>query len=284
MKSFSQKILSLYLIWLFSFAICFSQSDTTSYFVTKQNDTLSFNLPIKSFGEFPYFLQIKSIAKTKFVAGDFVSTAEIIEKYTHHKLLTFGALGYNAILNQYGVLSHLNAFQNTAPHYLLPGYNSSFELFPTLLLDKVELLDGTNAILLVKHSAGISFNFKTRIFNTSLPYTQIWIGQAGYDFLGSSGLFSQNIARNLNFYFLYHRYWSRGRYSNSNADRWNIVAGVRWFPSSYLNLYLEHKYTNINYGLFGGLNPEKSLILFDKNFSTVNFENLKNKIYQNDLS
>ncbi|MFN3305677.1 MAG: hypothetical protein ACK42Z_00640 [Candidatus Kapaibacteriota bacterium] len=284
MKSFSQKILSLHFIWLFSFVFCFSQADTTSYFVTKQNDTLSFNLPIKSFGEFPYLLQTKSIAKTKFVAGDFVSTAEIIEKYTHHKLLTFGALGYNAILNQYGVLSYLNAFQNTAPHYLLPGYNSSFELFPTLLLDKVEILDGSNAILLGKHSAGISLNFKTRIFNTSVPYTQIWIGQAGYDFLGSSGLFSQNIARNLNFYFLYHRYWSRGRYSNSNADRWNIVTGVRWFPSSYLNLYLEHKYTNINYGLFGGLNPEKSLILFDKNFSTVNFENLKNKIYQNDLS
>lgn len=284
MKSFSQKILFLHFLLIFSFSICLSQLDTASHIHTKQNDTSSFNLPLKSLGEFPSFLKSNAIPKTKFVVGDFIFSSDVIEKYTHHKLLAFGALGYNAVFNQYGILSFLNAFQNTASHYLLPRYSSSFEFFPTLLLDKLEVLDGSNAILLGKHSAGIAFNFKTRIFNTSAPFTQIWIGQAGYEFLGSSGLFSQNIGRNLNFFFLYHRYWSAGRYSNSNADRWNIVAGIRWFPSSRMNLYLEHKYTNINYGLFGGLNPEKSLILFDKNFSTVNFENLKNKTYQNDLS
>lgn len=283
MKNFSKNILLLLFALFISFSASFSQLDTTNFTIAKQIDTATFSLPLKFFGEFPSILQ-KSLPKTLFVQGDFISPFEVIEKNTHYKLLTFGALGYSSLLNEYGIVSSLNAFQNTISHYLLPGYYSSFEFFPILLIDKLQLLDGSIAHIFAKRSNGLALNFKTRIFNSSVPFTQIWIGQAGYEFLGSSGLFAQNIAKNLNFYFLYHRYWSAGRYSNSNADRWNLVAGIRWFPSSKLNFYLENKYTLLNYGLFGGLNSEKSLILFDKNFSAVNFENLKNRTSQNDLS
>jgi hypothetical protein len=166
----------------------------------------------------------------------------------------------------------------------MPFDVSSTEFFPILLVGQIEIFSGSSAEILSKNSNGLLINFVSRQFNTRTPYTQLWISQAGYEYLGSSGIFSQNILKNLNFYFLYQRFWSAGRYANSNSDKWNIVAGVRWLIDSNITFYFENKYTVLNNALYGGLNAEKSTVLFDNTFSVVNFEHLNRKSSQNDFS
>ncbi|MEJ5286044.1 MAG: hypothetical protein CH6_4217 [Candidatus Kapaibacterium sp.] len=251
---------------------------------TQTIDTIGIQKPIKFFGGFSLLTTKKTISKEEIVAGDFVSVQEAIQKFTFYQLLSWGTLGYSSLVNSYGVIGNLEMFENGARRNLLPQNYSSFELFPVLSIDSVEIFFGSSSEITARNSNGISVNIQTRKFNTKIPYTQIWIGQAGYEYLGSSGVFSQNVAKNLNFHILYQRYWSAGRYNNSNSDRWNVILGLRWFPNERLNLYLQNKYSVINNALFGGLNPERSTVLFDNSFSVVNFENLNRKTTQNDFS
>lgn len=280
-KSYSSFAFVFFFAFLISFSLLFSQSDTI--LTNVYSDTL-LHKPISSIGSIPTFIGVENIDKKRFVEGDILSFDELIEKNTKYKFLTFGTPGNSPILNEYGLIYYPIARGNLNPLYFLPTYYTSFELAPLLLYSSIEVVSGFASYILDKNSNGLLFNFTTRKFNTKIPYTQLWIGQAGYDYLGSSAVFSQNFLKDVNFFFIYQRYWSAGRYSNSNSDRWNLVAGFRWFANPKLNFYLENKYTILNNGLFGGLNPDNSTIIFDNNFSVVNFEHLNRKISQNDLS
>ncbi|MCX7909807.1 MAG: hypothetical protein N2560_09900 [Ignavibacteria bacterium] len=277
------KFLLLFAISFFVSRTLFSQSDTTSSnFGTA--DTIVSMRPILYLGSAPNFIVSGIQERTNFFKGDFVSAHEIIEKNSLIRFFSFGALGNSPLLFDYGAIGNISIYENLNSQYILPTYKSSFELFPLLLYNSIEIITGSTAEILCKHSNGLLLNFVTRKFNTRGPYTQIWIGQAGYEYLGSSGVFAQNFAPNINFFFLYQRYWSAGRYNNSKSERWSIVAGLRWFRSQFVNFYIQNKFTLLDNGLYGGLNKEKSTVLFDNNFSIVNFENLAQKSKQNDFS
>ncbi|MGB9912174.1 MAG: hypothetical protein ACPLRO_02285 [Candidatus Kapaibacteriota bacterium] len=262
----------------------FSFQDKTDSITISNTDTLGVCKPNKLLGTFPSYVQKIKIDKNDLVKGDFLSAFELVEKATFHQFLDFGALGLSPLVNEYGFIAFPQILQNSGSNSILPYNYASFELYPLLAVDCIEVFYGSTAEILDKQSNGILYNIKTRQFNSQIPYTQLYISQAGYEYLGSSGVFSQNIVKNLNFFFLYHRYWSAGRYENSNSDRWNLVVGINWFPNSRFNLYFQNKYSILNNALFGGLNPKKSTILFDNTFSVVNFENLNRKTNQNDIS
>ncbi len=284
MKNIRKKFILTFLS-LFTFtSFVYSQDSNNTNGKADINDTLLIYSPNQHFGTFPSWLIHKGITKFDIVKYDALSPYEIIERKTSHKFLGFGTLGYSPLLNDYGIISNPSLMQGTISHSVLPYSFSSFEFFPLLLVDKIEVLSGSVAQILSKTSNGLVLNFKPRFFNTKFPYTQIWIGQGGYEYLGSSGIFAQNVARNFNFFFAYQRYWSAGRYSNANSDRWSISSGISWFGAPRLNFRINYLYTNLNNNLYGGINPKKSEILFDNTFSTVNYENLNKGIYQHELA
>ena len=267
------------LLYLFIFSKLFSQSDTSS---TTKNDTIIYHTPIRLLGTF--YPERDVYTKHILPFGDNVSAFEIIERASEQKFLTLGAIGNTPYTIEYGFVFRPSIYSNGRIHRQLPDQASSFEFFPLLAIENIEIFKGSEAIARSGNSNGLLFNFTSRILNAKYPYTQIWIGQAGYEYLGSSGLFSQNIFPNLNFFLLYQRYWSAGRYTNSNADRWNLLAGVRWYFKNNLNFLFQNQYTIVNNGLYGGLNPEKSISLFDNTFSVPNFEKLNRIVRQNDFS
>lgn len=274
--------LKLEICFLFCFfLLCelYSSSDTSS---TARNDTIIYHSPIKLLGAL--FTEQCQLPKHNLPIGDNVSAFEFIERKSNLKFLTLGAIGNTPYMIEYGLVTRPSIYSNGLKHQQLPVQSSSFEFFPLLAFESIEIFKGSEAVVRGRNSNGVLFNFTPRILNTKYPYTQIWIGQAGYEYLGSSGLFSQNFLPNMNFFFLYQRYWSAGRYTNSNADRWNLLAGVRWNLTQNFNLLFQNQYTILNNGLYGGLNPEKSISLFDNAFSTPNFESLNTLVKQNDFS
>ncbi len=276
-----RRFIFLIIFFVLNFFIANSQTDTISSSPSSV-DSVTLNIPIKKLGSFCSTDNI--LTKQKFINGDIISLFEVAEKHTEFNFLTLGALGNTPYVAEYGLIELPTLYKNGTIHRQLPLHTSSFEFFPLLGSEGIEILKGSKAEILGKNSNGLLFNLLPRVLNTKYPYTQIWIGQAGYEYLGSSAVLSQNILPNVNFFLLYQRYWSAGRFTNSNADRWNLLFGARWNTNLKFNILFQNQYTILNNGFYGGLNAEKSIVLFDNTFSVPNFEKLNNTLRQNDLS
>ncbi len=275
------RLISLFLFLSIYYYAAYSQIDsiTTS---SKNIDSVNIQTPIKELGSICSKDNI--LNKQTFVNADILSLFEVVERNMEFNFLTLGAVGNTPFVAEYGIIVRPSLYKNGSIHRQLPLCTSSFEFFPLLGFERIEILKGSKAEILGKNTNGLLINFSTRVLNTKYPYTQIWIGQAGYEYLGSSAILSQNIIPNINFFLLYQRYWSAGRFTNSNADRWNLLFGIRWNINPKFNILLQNQYTILNNGLYGGLNPDKSIVLFDNTFSVPNFEKLKNTLRQNDIS
>lgn len=264
----------------------FAQSDTLKYESEKpvQDTTLS-NLPLKWLGELvPFEYLVKDyISKSLIVLSDNLCLFDILKSSTENIGFGLGNLGSLNPFLEYGVVVFPYSKVN-GNDMLIPQLGvSALELIPILTFEKIEVFTGLEAITFSHNTNGLLFNSTSRIFNTKLPYTQIWIGQAGYEYLGSSGVFSQNIFPNTNFLFSYQRFWSAGRYTNSNADKWNVIVGFRWNLLPNFNFNIENRYTSWKNGLWGGVNDSLSIDLFDNTLAKVNFEKLNRGVFQNDL-
>ncbi|MCX7880587.1 MAG: hypothetical protein N2517_07985 [Ignavibacteria bacterium] len=247
-------------------------------------DSIPLFIPNRNLGKKDLFRSVKFLNKQEFVVGDNLSYSEILNSNTNISFLSLGALGNSSIVNNYGILSYPNTYQSGTYHIVPTLDISNFELYPFLGYEGIEVFDGLKAYLMGYKSNGTLFNFVPRLFNTKHPFVQIWIGQGGYDYLGSGAVFAQNFFPNTNFYLIYNRYWSAGRFDNSNSDKWNISAGFRLFPSNWLNIWLENRYSILNNGLFGGINESLSEFPYENNLAIAMFEKLERTIWQNDFS
>jgi hypothetical protein len=266
-----------------------AQTDTlkneSENIVQEAQDTISLNLPLKWLGELvPFkYLDKDCILKSKIVLSDNLSLFDVLKLSTENIGLGLGNLGSFNPFIEYGVIAFPYSKINGSD-ILIPQLNvSSLELIPLLTFEKVEVFTGVEAITFSHNTNGLLFNSTSRVFNTKLPYTQIWIGQAGYEYLGSSAVVSQNIFPNTNFLFSYQRFWSAGRYANSNADKWNVLVGFRWNLLPNFNFSIENRYTNWGNGLWGGINDSLSIDLFDNTIAEVNFTKLNRRVFYNDL-
>ncbi len=263
----------------------FRQADTLKNEGVQFQDTARMNSNFKWFGEFvPFeYLGKNSVTKSQLVLSDNVGLFDLLKTSSENLGFGIGNLGsFNPFL-EYGMFSFPSVKINGSDLSIPQLGISSFEFIPILTFEKIEIFEGLEAIVSTHNSSGLMFNFTSRRFNTKLPYTQIWIGQAGYGYLGSSAVFSQNLSSNTNFLFSYQRFWSAGRYANSNSDKWNVLFGFRWNPLPNLNFNVENRYTNWGNGLWGGVNDTLSVDLFDNTLAEVNFRKLDRRIFQNDL-
>ncbi|MGQ9819493.1 MAG: hypothetical protein ACUVQ1_06160 [Candidatus Kapaibacteriales bacterium] len=225
-----------------------------------------------------------SYSKEKLVTSSVLFLENLFKNYIGIRVLNLSSLGLPKPIYANGKLGFANSLWNgintKEPFYKI----STFDFYPILMFEKIEVLEGLESLVFSNSDNGLSFNYLTRNFDAKIPYTQIWIGQGGYDFLGSSAVISQNILKNLNAYFSYQRFWSAGRYPNSQSDRWNFLVGSRISINPNLSIKIENNYTNWGFGLNGGVNPSKSIDVFQSTTASVYYQKYKRRIYQNDLN
>ncbi len=262
------------LVFFFSFFPVFSQADTTSQSTSKDTTQPLQFLPF--LGTTLPICNTIAVKKHSFVESGYSDFPDALKTKTIHFAMNFGNCGFSTPFGIYGDNGFPAVLRNGVPLFIRTQSLPNFEQIPLLYFETIEIHTGLESFLLANNSNGLTLNFVPRVFDTQYPYTQIWIGQSGYEYLGSSGIFSQNISKNLNFAFTYQRYWSRGRYENSQSDKWNLLSALRWKINPWSNLLFEVSYFELNNGLWNGINPQKSLDIFDNTLAQINSD--KNKI------
>lgn len=289
----SQDVISFFFIFLHLFftKLLYSQNPENPNFTDSTLKTTAKDTSSKCFTPIPnlgskgnfinYFSEYK---KDKLLSRDVLAIEEIFESFPGLRLLNYSALGLSKPVLINGILGFTstlwNGINSQEPFFGL----STFDFYPILMFEKIELFEGLESFVFSNTWSGLSFNFITRSFDSKIPYSQIWIGQGGYNFLGSAAVISQNILPNINAFFSYERFWSGGRFENSQADRWNILGGARLNLSSNFNLKIENRFTNWGAGLNAGINPYQSPDIFEHTTAVVNLKNFRRRIYQNDLN
>lgn len=224
------------------------------------------------------------LPKEKLTDGDVLFLEDLFKNHIGIHILNLSSLGLPRPILSNAEISFANSLWNGINVGELFYGTSTLDFYPILMFEKIEILEGLESLVFSNSNNGVSFNFLTRNFDSKIPYTQIWIGQGGYDFLGSSAVISQNVSSNLNAYFSYQRFWSAGRYPNSQSDRWNFLVGARIKISPSLIFKIENCYTNWGYGLNGGADPFRSIDIYQNTTATVYYEKFKRRVYQNNLN
>ncbi len=160
----------------------------------------------------------------------------------------------------------------------------NLEQFSPEFLEKIEILTGTDAVVLHDNCTGAAVNIQEIMYNTSKPYTRLFFTEAsdaGNHFTGD-GVFSQNFMRNINFTFGFRGISGNGRDENSFADSWHIRGLLRWNPSDRMSLSLTENYFNHNLGLSGG-NEETDKYGKDVNREVL-YPGLVEKLFRHNLA
>ncbi len=166
-------------------------------------------------------------------------------------------------LGAQGMMNHLSIFGAT-PRDIALTYNgrslndpalgsAPLEQFPPEFMERVDIVLGSDAVILGDNSSGALINVQEIRYNTAKPFSRIWYHQGGSEYLASDGIFSQNIARNLNFTMGWRRQFSSGRYPNQALDAWNLRLLLRWNLSERTNISYTHLFTSHIIGTNGGI-------------------------------
>ncbi|MCS6999655.1 MAG: hypothetical protein NZ481_02060 [Candidatus Kapabacteria bacterium] len=161
-------------------------------------------------------------------------------------------------------------------------------LFPPSMLmpefmEQVSILIGADAAVLAGANGGTAYWVQQPWYNTRTPYTRVWYCQSAYDFIATDGVFSQNIAPNLNATAGFRRLTSPGRYVNQWLDGWNTRALLRWNISPRLNLSLVHRFANWGLGTNGGVNTALSDDPTNERTAIVEYPRLDQRLFRHDL-
>lgn len=156
--------------------------------------------------------------------------------------------------------------------------------FPVEALERVEILTGTQAVVLADNTSGALVNLQEVRYDTRRPFTRIWYHQGGYKHLASDGVFSQNIANGINITAGFRRQSAKGRYDNSVLDVWNVRGALRWNVGKQTNISLSDVFTNHYIGTNGGVDIEASPALGNERTAIVHYELLNERVYRHDVT
>jgi outer membrane cobalamin receptor len=197
-------------------------------------------------------------------------------------------LGYFGLYNQFAVLgaTHRDNSLLFNGRSLNDGsYGTSLlEQYPMEFFEQAEILLGSRAVLFSDNSSGMAINIAEPRYNTKDPYTRIWYSQGGYNFIASDGVYSQNIARNLNATVGFRRQSGDGRFANQALDSWVLRALVRWNISERTSLSFTHIFTNHYNGTNGGINRALSPNFNDEVTAQVMFPSNNERVYRHDAT
>jgi hypothetical protein len=234
-----------------------NSSDTTKSAVPhKPTDTIRLHSPLGNHGSlFMIPLSNITITKQELPYLNFTGLHDIISQ----KVPAF----YPLHLGSYGQINSFSVFGGSLRDVTLryDGRNMNsrsfgavnLEQFPPEMIEKIEILTGTDAIVFSDNSNGSLINIQEIRHNIGKPFTRISFSQGGYNFIASDGTFSQNIAPNWNATLGFRRESASSRFTNSGFDVWNLRAILRWSPSDKTSFSLTELFTNHGIGTNGGL-------------------------------
>lgn len=197
-------------------------------------------------------------------------------------------LGYFGLYNQLAVLgaTHRDNTLLFNGRSLNDGsYGTALlEQYPMEFFEQAEILLGSRAVLFADNSSGMAINMAEPRYNTKDPYTRIWYSQGGYNFIASDGIYSHNMARNLNVTVGFRRQSGDGRFANQALDSWVLRALVRWNISERTSLSFTHIFTNHYNGTNGGINRALSPNFNDEVTAQVMFPSNNERVYRHDAT
>lgn len=143
------------------------------------------------------------------------------------------------------------------------GAYSAVGLFPPAMvmpefMEQLDIVTGADAAIIMGANSGTGYWVQQPWYDTRAPYTRVWYCQSAYDFIATDGVFSLNVAPNLNTTLGFRRMVTPGRYSNQWLDVWNTRMLVRWNLAPDWNVSLVHRFANWGLGTNGGVDPERT--------------------------
>lgn len=154
--------------------------------------------------------------------------------------------------------------------------------FPLETVENIEVMTGTQAIVLGDNSSGILLNMQEGMHNSASPFTRLRYAQSSYNFVASEGEFSQNFAPNWNIDAGFRRHVGEGRFTNSWVDLWNVYGKIRW-TQSRSQWTLSHIFTNYGNGLHGGLS-DSTTTFSDPINAQIRFTDMFERILSHDIT
>lgn len=222
-----------------------------------QHDTLYRPLPFHgAVSALGIVVPYRSMSRAAISSLPYRTLDDILEWRTPSYMLSTGLLGdWNMPLlfgerpgQQVVAYDGIAAAQHTVgmypPAWVMPEF-----------MEQLAILVGVDAAILAGATTGTAYWVQQPWYNTRTPYTRVWYCQSAYDFIATDGIFSQNVAPNVNATLGFRRMVTPGRYQGQWLDSWNTRALVRWNPSDALSISLLHRFTNWGLGTNGGLNP-----------------------------
>ncbi|ROL62300.1 hypothetical protein D9V86_01390 [Bacteroidetes/Chlorobi group bacterium ChocPot_Mid] len=263
-------------------ASTFSKQDTARLFEPYKNHG-SVN---KLFGD-----SYRKINKVDLVNKEYHGFSEMVEEFVPAYSLNLGSPGLFNSFSFFGTNPNNISFSFNGRPMIDVEYSSlNPEQLCTEFFENVEVLTGSDAVILGDNSSGALINLQEIRYNTKAPYTKLWYSQGGNSYLSADGIFSQNFAPNFNFNFGFRRQSGAGRYKNSWVDAWNVRGGIRWTPDERTNITLLEYFTNQGIGLNGGIDKSKSIgrdgeiELFDNNYAIPYYSDFNERVFRHDLT
>ncbi len=196
-----------------------------------------------------------------------------------------------------GINGHFNNFFSygeisTNPSVLFNGRNLNnpindnynLELFSPEFVESIEILKGSNSVILSPTANSTTLNIQEIVYNTKTPFTRLWYSQEGGSFTGVDGLFSQNFAKGWNLTFGFKKISDRLTYDNMTTDLWNLRAIIRYNIDSNSSISLSDNFTNNKIISNGGLNPEESTNIYSPLSSNAYFDRIQDRSYRHDIN
>lgn len=251
-----------------------------------KKDTLYFNRPLQSHGSaflIPY-KHFKRINKKDFAFQNYQTANEVLENKIFSFPLLLGNLGkFNSFSINGAYPQQVSTNFNGRALQSIFDKKFNLEQFPSEFFENIETLFGTDAITFSDNSSAAMLNFQEIIYNTSTPYTKIWFAQSGYGSIGADGIFSQNVAKNLNFTFGFRSLFSDGRFENSWLENWNVRSLLRYNISDLSSISFVYNFTNIGNGNNGGFESD-SIDFSDEINAVVLYKDLDERLFRNELN
>lgn len=232
------------------------------------------------------FPSVVQVNRRDYQQQNYTELADIIEQNLPGAFpLHLGYYGQNNQLILYGGSIRDNAvlFNGRPLNDVTLG---AFDLqqYPPEFLENAEILRGSDAVIVADNASGFVLNLQEPRYNTKNPYTRLWYSQAGYGFISSDGVYSQNVAPNLNLTLGYRRLSGNGRYRNQFVDSWNVRGLLRWNISPRTNISLVELFSNHGNGTNGGVDTTETIDINDDISANVLFPTMEERVFRHDAT
>ncbi len=158
------------------------------------------------------------------------------------------------------------------------------ELYPPEYVGRIELLKGTEAVVLAWDALGVALNIVEPTWYTGRLYSRLWYLNAAYGVGGSDGTLVVVPHPAWEFVGGYRRVSSEGRFLNGWSNGWNARLRLQWVPAPQVSLTLSELFTHWVLGLNGGVDWRRSPQWWDPLTAQPVLPQLNDRLYRHDVT